>query len=333
MNHDVFFFEAFDEEQQMLRERMPDRVAAGYTWKTIQESGDEGPPAPLISIRTQSAIPVAWAGRLAGILTRSTGYDHVQGYRRLCGKDVTAGYLPLYCNRSVAEQAMLLWMALLRRLPRQVAHFAAFERDDLTGRECFGKTLLVVGVGNIGSEVVRIASGLGMTALGVDLVERHEFVEYVTYEEGAPQADIMVCAMNLTAENRGYLDAERLRLAKPGLLLVNIARGELVPPGDLLGLLQEGHVEGAGLDVYDEEAKLAVALREGRLSLADASHPDPSVAATLALARHPNVITLPHNAFNTVEAVERKAQQSVDAVLAFASDGQFTYPVPAAGAG
>jgi D-lactate dehydrogenase len=333
MSYDVFCFEAFDEEQQMLRECMPEQVRAGYTWKTIQEAGDREPPAPLISVRTQSTIPVEWAGRLAGILTRSTGFDHVQSYRRRCGTNVPAGYLPLYCNRSVAEQAMLLWMALLRRLPRQMAHFAAFQRDDLTGRECFGKTLLSVGVGNIGSEVIRIASGLGMTALGVDLVERHDFVEYVAYEEGAPQADIVVCAMNLTAENRGYFHADRLRLAKPGVLLVNIARGELVPPADLLELLREGHVAGAGLDVYDEEAELAVALREGRLSVADASHPDPSVAATLALARRPDVIVLPHNAFNTVEAVERKAQQSVDALQSFVSGGQFTHPVPPVAAG
>ncbi len=330
MNYDVFFFEAFEEEQQMLREHMPDQIRAGYTWKTIQEAGEHALPAPLISVRTQSAIPVAWANSMAGILTRSTGYDHVQSYRRMCNTDVPAGCLPLYCNRSVAEQALLLWMALLRRLPRQMDHFAAFQRDDLTGRECLSKTLLTVGIGNIGSEVIKIASGLGMTALGVDVVERYDFVEYVTYEEGAPRADIMVCAMNLTAENCGYFNAERLRLAKPGVLFVNIARGELAPPADLLQLMQEGHVAGAGLDVYDEEPELAVALREGRLSVADATHPSPSVSATLALARRLDVITLPHNAFNTVEAVKRKAQQSVDTVLTFLSDGTFTHPVPSA---
>lgn len=329
MDPDVFFFEAFDEEQRMLRELMPARIAAGYTWQTVQESGEREPPAPVISVRTQSVIPPAWAAGLRGILTRSTGFDHVQAYHLNGGKDVPAGYLPLYCNRSVAEQALLLWMALLRRLPRQMSHFASFCRDDLTGRECLGKTVLTVGVGNIGSEVIRIAAALGMIPLGVDPVERHDFVDYVTYEDGAPRADIIVCAMNLTADNRGYFDAERLLRARPGLLFVNIARGELAPPADLLGLLREGHVAGVGLDVYDREAGLAVALREGRLSLESVRHEDPSVEATLALARHPNVITLPHNAFNTVEAVQRKALQSVEAVSRFLDGGQFTHPVPA----
>jgi len=330
MKHEVYFYEAFEEEQQMLRARMPARIRAGYTWKTIQETGDAAPPAPLISIRTQSVIPGAWSGKLEGILTRSTGYDHVLSYCESCERRPAAGYLPLYCNRSVAEQAMLLWMALLRRLPRQIEHFGSFCRDGLTGRECFGKTVLTVGVGNVGSEVVRIARGLGMTALGVDLVERYDFVEYVAYEDGAPRADIIVCAMNLTADNRGYFNAGRLRRARRGVLFVNIARGELAPPADLLQLLRGGNLGGVGLDVYDEEAKVAVALRDGRLSLADTPHADPSVAATLVLARHPNVITLPHNAFNTVEAVERKAVQSVEAVSAFVDGGQFTHPVPVA---
>ena len=64
---------------------------------------------------------------------------------------------------------MLMWMALLRKLPQQIQNFATFYRDGITGSECQGKTLLVVGVGNIGSEVARIGQGLGMNVLGVDI--------------------------------------------------------------------------------------------------------------------------------------------------------------------
>ena len=65
---------------------------------------------------------------------------------------------------------MLLWMALLRKLPAQMQHFTSFNRDDLTGSECAGKKLLVVGVGNIGSEIVKLGLGLGMAVRGVDLI-------------------------------------------------------------------------------------------------------------------------------------------------------------------
>jgi phosphoglycerate dehydrogenase-like enzyme len=67
---------------------------------------------------------------------------------------------------------MLLMMALLRKLPRQIEQFSHFERNGLTGAECLNKNLLVVGVGRIGSEIVRIGQGLGMNVTGVDIVRR-----------------------------------------------------------------------------------------------------------------------------------------------------------------
>src|SRR6266850_2158001 len=153
---DVHFYEAFEEETAALRRHLPASVRADFTWKTIQEASDVEPPAPLFSIRTQSIIPVEWVGKVKGIVSRTTGYDHLVGQRIPCG------YLPHYCSRAVAEQAILLVMVMLRKLPQQVAQFPKFHRDGLTGQECAGKRLLVVGVGNIGAEVVKIAQALGM---------------------------------------------------------------------------------------------------------------------------------------------------------------------------
>ena len=131
---DVFFYEAFEEEEKAIRHYLPADIQAGFSWKTIQEYGNPLPAAPLISIRTQSVIPLEWASKLSGILTRSTGYDHLTTYQKECGKSVQCGYLPLYCNRAVAEQAMLMWMAILRKLPQQVQNFATFYRDGITGQ-------------------------------------------------------------------------------------------------------------------------------------------------------------------------------------------------------
>jgi D-lactate dehydrogenase len=301
----VYFYEAFAEEVAELKRCLPATIAAGYTWQTIQESGHAQPPARLISIRTQSVIPRDW--KLDGILSRTTGYDTVTGLAVPCG------YLPLYCNRAVAEQAMLLWMALLRKLPQQIAHFATFNRDGLTGVECAGKNLLVVGVGHVGSEVVKIGRGLGLNVRRVDL---DTSVSDVSIGEGLPWADIIVCAMNLTPQNRGYFNYDRLKQAKRGALFINIARGEMSPTADLARLLDEGHLGGVGLDVYENEKELAVALRAGQ--------------GTFPLAGRANVICTPHNAFNTREAVARKAQQSAQSVVEFLKTGKFLWPVPAA---
>ncbi len=321
---DVFFYEAFEEESQALGRSLPSHVTAGFTWKTIQEQGDREPPASIISVRTQSIIPIAWATKVSGILSRSTGYDHIESYRRECGTDIPCGYLPLYCSRAVAEQAMLLWVSLLRKLPQQMDHFTRFHRDGLTGEECKDKTLLIVGVGNIGYEVVKIGDGLGMDVLGVDVVKRHSLVSYVLIEEGISRADVIVCAMNLTSENVGYFNYRLLKRAKQGVIFINVARGEISPSVDLLRLLDENHLGGVGLDVYNHESELAVSLRSGDKS------EEEEVRATLELTKHPNVVLTPHNAFNTWQAVERKIHHTIQQITHFFEHGTFLWPVPLA---
>ncbi|NCC52385.1 MAG: hydroxyacid dehydrogenase [Spartobacteria bacterium] len=319
---DVIFYEAFEEESAAIRAQVADQFEAVYTYKTIQEEGDTIPPAPIISIRTQSDLPLAWGGDVA-LLSRSAGYDHLTAYRAAAGRpDIPCGYLPLYCARAVAEQAMLHWMGLLRKLPKQIAQFNTFHRDGITGSECMEKILLVVGVGNIGYEIVCLGMALGMFVWGVDLVERYEDVEYVDIDEGLAQADIIVCAMNLTERNRAYFNYERLSRAKPSAIFVNIARGEMSPPGDLLRLLEENRLGGVGIDVYDRENEFAVILRENR------SCEDSGFVAVRTLSKRLDTIFTPHNAFNTVEAVERKAAQSVEQILHFMRDGAFKWPVP-----
>ncbi len=319
---DVFFYEAFEEEAEALRRCLGTGVTAGFTQKTIQEQADAAPPAALISIRTQSKIPPAWAAQLGGILTRSTGYDHVRAYLQAAGRDIPCGYLPKYCARAVAEQAALFWMALLRKLPRQLRQFTDFHRDGVTGWECEHKTLLVVGVGTIGIEVVRVGRGLGMEVLGVDIVRRHTSVPYVEIEDGLARADVVVCSMNLTPANQGYFNRERFHRFKPGAVFINIARGEMSPARDLLAAVDEGRLGGVGLDVYENESALAVALRAGQ-------PPDDAAAlATLELAARPNVLLTPHNAFNTVESVGRKAEQSVEQIRHFLENQRFVWPLP-----
>ena len=277
-------------------------IRAGFTPLTIQEAVHDVPPSALVSIRTQSVIPASWAGRISGILTRSTGWDHVKRFRRETGCAAPAGYLPLYCASAVAEQALLLWLGLLRKLPAQVRQLADFDRDGL---------------------IHRLGTALGMAVKGVDIVERHPEVEYVDIGTGLAQADVIACAMSLGDGNRGYFDYDRLKEAKPGALFVNIARGELSPLEDLLRLLDEGRLSGVALDVYEDEGRLAVSLRRG------AAGENEKARVLLELSRRGNVILTPHNAFNTREALERKAAQSAAQAQSFLGRGEFIWEVPA----
>lgn len=319
---DIFFFEAFEEEQAALKKYNAEEFDAGYTWKTIQEYGASEPPSDIISVRTQSKIPPEWAGKLKAILTRSTGFDHLTAYQHeTAAKNLKCGYLPLYCNRAVAEQALTLWMALLRKLPRQISHFQSFKRDGITGGETCGRNLLVVGVGNIGSEVVKIGQSLGMNVKAVDPQEKFNFVNYSTYEEAAPQADIIVAAMDLNPSSQGYFDYSRLKQAKPGAIFINIARGELSPLDGLLRLLEENHISALGMDVYENEKMIGPAMR------GEISSETPQLQALKKLAKLDNVIFTPHNSFNTAEAVEKKSEQSIQQLKEFKKSGNFLWNI------
>ncbi|NLG33743.1 MAG: hydroxyacid dehydrogenase [Lentisphaerae bacterium] len=322
---DAFFYEAFAEEaERLLHHAGHAGLRVGHTPLTLQEAGHAQPPAPVISVRTQSVFPPDWTTKINGILTRSTGYDHLSSWRSTAGPSTPPlGYLPLYCARAVAEQALLLWTALLRRLPRQLAHFDRFERDHLTGRENIGKTMALFGVGHIGHEIWTLATALGMNVFGVDPVQRHADVTYSSPEEALESADILVCAMNLTDQNRGYFGRERLAQARRTPLLVNIARGEFTPAAALETALDQGQISGVGLDVFNEEAALAVALRTGNHDSLSPDH-----RALLRLRSRPDVLLTPHNAFNTLEAVERKSEQSIRTLLHFRATGHFLWPVP-----
>ncbi len=315
---EIFFYEVFEEEAAALRRYLPADWSVSMTAAAIQETDHGAPPAAVISTRTQSVVPPSWAPGLKGILSRSAGYDHLQRFLAKAAVPVPVGHLFAYSGRAVAEHAALLWMALLHRLPRQLHAMARFQRDHLTGRECQGRTLCVFGAGDIGGHVATIARGLGMRVLAVDPVRRWPDLHYVDKHTGVAEADVAVCAMNLNETNDRYFDPETLAALKPGTVLVNIARGECTRCTDVLEALISGHLGGVGLDVYAAESVIAAGLRAG----APPDHPE--YRAFAALRTRDDVILTPHNAFNTLEAVERKSLQSVRQLAYFRQHGTFS---------
>ena len=319
----VMFYEVFREEEEALRSFLPDHVEALFTGKTIQESGDKDLPASLISIRTQSRVPLVWAAAgLKGILTRSAGYDHLLAYRREIGKKIPCGNLPDYCSRAVAEQAVLMMMTLLRKMKTQIKNFETFDRDHLTGDECMNKNLFVIGVGHIGSQVVDIGRGLRMNVRGFDIVKRISDLRYMELVEGLQWANAAVCALPLTPKTKGLLNYELFKQAKILGAFINISRGEISPLEDLRRLLDEQTICALGMDVYENENVLGAALRGG------APSKDKKFRMIQELAARDNVLFTPHNAFNTHESVERKADLSMKAILSFMDNGIFPDPIP-----
>ncbi|HKJ68118.1 MAG TPA: NAD(P)-dependent oxidoreductase [bacterium] len=334
MQYDVAFYEVFKEEEEVLRKYLPEGYDYLFTPKSIHETGQAQPPATMISIRTQSEIPEVWAGILDGIFTRSTGYDHLTRYLQTADQKVPAGYLPKYAARAVAEQAFLLTLMLMRKIDAQRKAMRHFSRDSLTGAELQGKILTVIGVGNIGSELIRIGYGLDMALLGVDIVRRRELVsqfglQYVPLDTGIARGNVIICALPLTEDTYQLLDYAALSNTSDSSILLNIARGEITPPADLLRLLEEEKLAGVGIDVFDQESTLGSYLRgEIVLEKIPNNYKREAVQANLDLIGHPRVIATPHNAFNTRESTERKARQTARNVESFLNDGEFLTPLP-----
>ena len=192
---DVIFYEAFKEEEEALKQYLPVGVQAAFTSQTIQEAQDKTPPAKLISVRTQSQIPLEWADQIEGILTRSQGYDHLLEYLKQCGKKIPCGYLEGYCSVAVAEHAIGLMFSMYRKFDVQIESakngtwMAGVTGDRGEFHTLVGKKVGIIGLGRIGSRVAKRLAGWECEIVYYDVVEHDD--EYVA-ATGATKVDLVL---------------------------------------------------------------------------------------------------------------------------------------------
>ena len=194
---------------------------------------------------------------------------------------------------TTAEHAIALMFALARQLPAADASTQAgkWEKNRFMGVELTGKTLGIIGCGNIGSNVASRGLGLKMRVIAYDPFLSAERaaeigVEKVELDELLKRADIITLHTPMTAQTRNILSAENIAKAKKGVRIVNCARGGLVDEAALRAALDSGHVAGAAFDVFVNEP-----------------------ATKNPLFGHPNVVATPHLGASTSEAQENVALQ------------------------
>ncbi len=194
---------------------------------------------------------------------------------------------------TTAEHAITLMLALARQIPEADASTRAgkWEKNKFLGVEIFGKTLGVIGCGNVGSIVADRAIGLKMKVIAYDPYLSAERaldlgVEKVELDELWRRADFVTLHTPLTERTRNIVNAETLTLMKKGVRLINCARGELVDEAALSAALTSGQVAGAAIDVFAQEP-----------------------ATSSPLFNLPNVVCTPHLGASTLEAQENVALQ------------------------
>lgn len=200
------------------------------------------------------------APRLRWIQTASAGYDAF--VRHGVPDSVVVTNAANVWGPTVAEHAMSLLLALVRRLPEAERNRAAraYRREEMS--DAVGSleqsTVLVVGYGSIGREVVRRARAFGMrtivsTRSGKSLEDVDETIVIEHLAEALPRADAVILCLPLTPATRHLIAARELSLMKPSSIIVNVSRGEIVDQQALAAALRSGQIRAAGLDVFEPE--------------------------------------------------------------------------------
>ncbi len=274
-----------------------------------------------ISIFVNSPVGVAELDRLPDlklVTTRSTGFDHVD-IEAAKARGITVLSVPAYGEHTVAEFVFALLFTISRKLfsaHETVLKDGSFDPKSFTGFDLWGKTLGVLGTGRIGKNVIKIAKGFGLKILAFDLYPDQAFataeaITYTSLDEIYAQADIITLHLPGSKETEKVINEQAINKFKKGMIVINTARGSLIDTEALVKGLREGIIAGAGLDVLAEEGNVA-----DEMHLLASPHPKAEDLKTLLLnhylINHPKVVITPHMAFNTVEALQRILDTTIE---------------------
>lgn len=258
------------------------------------------------------------SGRLPiddGVLSAAKHLKMIQrtgvGTEMLDSEAIKAHGIPVYVNagvnaQSVAEHTIALILACLKRLPQinQQTHQGVWKKQQVgvTTRELKGKTVALVGMGNIGRLVAGMLQPFGAKVIYTDVVrqpveteQRLGLTYYDSFEAMQPVADVLSFHCPLVKENTEILNQRSLAMMRKGAIVVNTARGKLINPNDLYEELVSGHLFAAALDTHYEEP-----IKEG-----------------YKLAELENVILTPHIGGLSYEAFHQMMADAVDNIVAF----------------
>lgn len=210
----------------------------------------------VVRSRTKVRAPlIDLAPNLKVIVRGGVGLDTIDAeYAR--SKGITVMNTPLSSSASVAELVIGYMLALARSIYAATSSMKAgkWEKKKFEGEEIAGKTLGIVGIGNIGKEVAKRALALGMSVVAYDpFVGPPEGVQAVSLDDLLAISDYITFHLPLTAESRNMIGAEAFARMKPGVRIINCARGGIVDEEALYDALVSGKVAGAALDVFAKE--------------------------------------------------------------------------------
>ncbi len=229
--------------------------------------------------------------------------------------------VPAYSPQAVAEHAVAMMLTLNRKTHKAYNRVREqnFALNGLLGFDVYGKTIGVIGTGNIGKAFCKIMLGFGCRVLAFDLLVNKELetigVEYKPLIELFEAADIVSLHCPLNEQTKHLINLQTIAMMKKGVMLINTSRGGLVNTKDVVAALKNGTIGYLGIDVYEQEDKLFFKDLSGSIIEDDTIQ---------RLMSFPNVLITAHQAFFTNEALTQIASTTLNNVQELYSKGNLT---------
>lgn len=242
------------------------RIQNAWPEAELVDAGQERVAAELPSADIycgHAKAPVPWddvvaGGRLQWIQSSAAGLDHCL-VPSVVNSSITVTSASGVLAKQVADQTFALLLGILRNLPTYFRAKAAREFIRRPTRDLYGARVGIIGLGGNGRLLARLLKAFDCSVIATDWFpeQKSPFVDRIlpadAVDELLPQVDVLILAAPLTEQTHGLIDARRLRLLPEGAVLINVARGPIVVERDLVEVLREGHLWGAGVDVTEIE--------------------------------------------------------------------------------
>jgi D-lactate dehydrogenase len=320
------FFEVAGWERRYLKKSLKGWSLDFYAEPLSLENVQKAKDADVVSVFIYSKMDeqvIQSLPNLKLVVTRSTGFDHID-LKKCREKGIVVSNIPSYGENTVAEHTFALILAISRNICKACLKRRGydFSIEGLKGFDLNGKTLGVIGAGNIGLHVIRIAKGFGMNVLAYD-VNRNKLLsevlgfEYVPLEELLGGSDIITLHVPYNKFTHHLVNKDSIGLIKKGAILINTSRGAVVDTEALIEALDKKILAGVGLDVLEGEELI----KEEKQLLYDRDKIEvlSNLVKDHILLSRENVVFTPHIAFYSQEALERILETAVQNIVAFAS--------------
>lgn len=326
MDYKIAFFGVKSWEREIIEKEIIkiDSFGIGIFEDEVQNSLELAKKYEIISLFVYSKMDKQALDKLPNlkmIASRSTGIDHIDS--KECEKrKIVVANVPIYGSNTVAEYTFALILAITKKIveAHQSVENGEFSPEGLTGIDLNGKTLGVIGVGNIGQNVVKIARAFGMKILGVDQkldskLAKKIGCKVVDLETCLKQADIVTLHVPSIPETFHLINKKNIKSMKNGSFLINTSRGPVIETEAIVWALNSKILAGAALDVTEEENLL----ESMSVVMSDKTKKDDlkEVLSYHLLRDRDDVVFTPHNAFNTKEAIGRIIETTVDNIKNF----------------